>query len=324
MTRTSTCDPSIEPDARGVRTVRFGALGTDCVIRFRLDDEVAALRFLADALGWIEGFEAKFSRFRPASVISRINAAAGRDWVSIDSETDRMLDLAGDMFEVTEGILDPTLLPLLRVWDWKSVHTRLPDPAEIRAALDLTGWSKVLRKAGKVFLPAEGMGLDLGGFGKEFAVDQLIAIAGRHGIRDALVDLGRDIRAIGGNGVHPFWHVGVQDGANPDQAIGGLAVSGFAVAASADHARRFEHDGVRYGHILDPRTGWPVRHGLRAVTVLAPTCLQAGVISTAAFVLGKSEGLRFATASPGVEACLQDDFGIERTPGFVRRQVRAA
>lgn len=316
--------PPIDPDARGVRTVRFGALGTDCVIRFRMDDETAALRFLADALGWIERFEAKFSRFRPASAVSRINAAAGREWVKTDAEVEQVLDLADDMFRVTEGILDSTLLPLLRVWDWKTVHVKLPEADTVRKALDLTGWEKVRREPGRVFLPEIGMGLDFGGFGKEFAVDRLIDIARRHGICDALVDLGRDISAIGGNGLHPFWHVGVQDGIQPGEAIGGLAVSGYAVAASADHARRFEHDGIRYGHIVDPRTGWPVRHGLRAVTVLAPTCLQAGVVSTAAFVLGKTEGLRFATASPGVEACLQDDHGIERTPGFVRRQVRAA
>ena len=81
------------------------------------------------------------------------------------------------------------------------------------------------RQPGKVFLPRAGMGLDFGGFGKEHAVDQVIGIAKQHGIEDALVDLGRDLYAMGGNGVHPFWHVGIQDGAQPERCIGGLAVN---------------------------------------------------------------------------------------------------
>jgi thiamine biosynthesis lipoprotein len=182
----------------------------------------------------------------------------------------------------------------------------------------------VQRKPGKVFLAREGMGLDFGGFGKEYAVDQLIAIAKRHGIQDALVDLGRDIFAIGGNGLHPFWHVGIQDGLKTEQCIGGLAVSGYAVCASGDYARRFEHKGVRYGHILDRRTGWPVRHGLRAVTVIAPTCLLAGIYSTSVFILGLREGLQFADRAPGVEACVQDEHGPHVTREFRNFQVQAA
>ncbi|HYF37128.1 MAG TPA: FAD:protein FMN transferase, partial [Prosthecobacter sp.] len=267
-------------------------------------------------------FEAKFSRFRPDSMVSRINAAAGRQWVPIDREMEQMLDMADAMHSLTGGILDPAMLPLLRVWDWKKVHEQLPSEAEIQQALALSNWRDVERKPGKIFLPRQSMGLDFGGFGKEHAVDQLIGIARRHGIQDALIDLGRDLFAIGGNGLHPFWHVGIQSGIQPDQCIGGLAVSGYAVCASGDYARRFEHQGVRYGHILDHRTGWPVRHGLRAVTVLAQTCLVAGIYATCVFVLGKKEGLHFAETAPGVEACVQDEQGIAITRNFAKHQVK--
>jgi thiamine biosynthesis lipoprotein len=98
----------------------------------------------------------------------------------------------------------------------------------------------------------------------------------------------------------------------------------FALCTSGDYARRFEHRGIRYGHILDPRTGWPVANGMRAASVCAPSCLQAGIYSTTVFVLGRSAGLAFANCAPGVDASAQDDKGIEQTPGFVRRQVRAA
>jgi thiamine biosynthesis lipoprotein len=312
-------------DTRGVRTLEFYALGTVCTIRLRHPDETTALRFLADALGWLERFEAKFSRFRPDSAISAINAAAGSgEWLPADGEMEFLLDTAEAMFRLTEGILDSTMLPLLKVWDWKVLHDRLPDESDICRALALVGWDKVERGLGKVRLAKAGMGLDFGGFGKEYAVDRIVEIAIRHGIADLLVDLGHDVFATGGNGVHPFWHVGIQDGLKPDQCVGGLAVSGFGVSSSGDYARRFVHDGVSYGHIVDPRSGRPVRHGTRAVTVLAPNCLLAGVYSTAVFVLGKVEGMKFATCAPSVEVCVQDERGLERTPGFIRRQVQAA
>ncbi len=314
----------IPPDSRGVRSISFRALGTACQIQFRCDDQKTSLMFLADALGWLEKFEAKFSRFRPDSMVTRINEAAGRQWVQTDPEMEQMLDMADAMHRLTEGLLDAAMLPLLRVWDWKKIHEGLPPEAEIQKALARSQWKEVERRPGRVFLPREGMGLDFGGFGKEHAVDQVIAIARKHGIEHVLVDLGRDIFALGGNGVHPFWHVGIQDGIQNDQCIGGLAVSGQAVCASGDYARRFEHGGVRYGHILDHRTGWPVRHGLRAVTVLAPTCLVAGIYSTCAFVLGQREGLQFVENAPGVEACLQDDRGAATTRGFTKHQVKAA
>jgi thiamine biosynthesis lipoprotein len=316
--------PQVPPDSCGVRRVAFKAMGTACAIQFRCADEKTALKFLAEALGWLGRFEARYSRFKPDSIVSRINAAAGKSWVPVDSEMDQMLDLADSMHRLTQGILDAAMLPLILVWDWKKVHERLPSDAEIGHALSLSSWKCVQRRPGEIFLPREGMGLDFGGFGKEYAVDQVIAIARRYGISDALVDLGRDILAIGGNGRHPFWHVGIQSGLDPEQCIGGLAVSGHAVCASGDYARRFEHHGVRYGHILDPRTGWPVSHGLRAVTVLAPTCAVAGIYATCVFVLGGKAGLRFADAAPGVEACVQDDRGVGVTRGFIKHQVKAA
>ena len=314
----------LQPDAQGVRRMEFRALGTACVIQFRLNDERAALAFGAEALGWLSDFEAKFSRFRPASPVSQINAAAGKEWVKVDAEMERMLDMAEGLYNLTNGILDATMLPLLRVWDWKTVHTRLPEAAAVRQALSLTGWRKVRRRSGAVFLPAEGMGLDFGGFGKEFAVDRLARLARDRGIRDALIDLGRDIYAMGGNGLHPFWHVGIEDARLPGTCCSGLALSDRAVSASGDYARFFSHNGVRYGHILDPRTGWPVSNGLRGVHVVAQSCLEAGVYSTAVFVLGAKAGIDFASRARHVEVFAQSESGVDTTRNFARYQVKAA
>ena len=117
--------PPLQADVHGIRHLEFKALGTNCSIKFRLTDERAALLFAAEALGWIGKFEAKFSRFQPTSLVSRINAAAGAEWVTVDDEMEHLLKLAEDLHRRTDGILDPTLLPLLRVWDWKQVHLKL-------------------------------------------------------------------------------------------------------------------------------------------------------------------------------------------------------
>jgi thiamine biosynthesis lipoprotein len=323
MTATASM-PVLQPDAQGVRRLEFNALGTKCLIKFRLDDERSALEFAASALDWIGKFEAKFSRFRPDSMVSRINAAAGREWVKTDAEMETLLDIAAEIHACTDGIIDPTMLPLLKVWNWKVAHVQLPARDEVKAALALTGWRKVQRRPGAVFLPEAGMGLDIGGFGKEFAVDHLAAIARQAGITDAIIDLGRDIYAMGGNGAHPFWHVGIEDGNQPGTCWGGLGVNGKAVSASGDYARYFSHDGVRYGHILDPRTGWPVSNGMRAVTVVANTCLQAGIYSTAVFILGARDGLYLASLARDVEVCAQSEHGIEGSRGFGKWLVQAA
>jgi thiamine biosynthesis lipoprotein len=317
-------EPMIPPDLHGIRCLEFTALGTKCLIKFRQDDERKALTFAADALGWIGRFEAKFSRYRPDSIVSRINAAAGGDWIPVDSEMEHMLKLADDFYQRTNGILDPTILPLLRVWDWKVGLRRLPEDREIQVALNLTGWKKVERRPGAIRLPLEGMGLDFGGFGKEYAVDYLARMARESGISDGLIDLGRDIFALGSNGVQPFWHVGVEDGNRPGTCWGGLAISDRAVSASGDYTRHFTHQGVRYGHILDPRSGWPVANGMRAVTVIAPSCLEAGVYSTAVFILGSREGLHLASLARGVEVCAQSESGIEGSRDFGRWLVKAA
>lgn len=299
-------------------------MGTRCLILFREADERKALRFAAEALDWLKGYEAKFSRFRADSLVSRINDAAGQGWVEVDDEMEAMLDLAGKIHAISLGVIDPTMLPLLRLWDWKTVHETLPGADAVGEARALTGLWKLQRKKGSVFLPEAGMGLDFGGFGKEFAVDHVANLAATRGIRDVLVDFGRDVHASGGNGRHPFWHVGLEDGLRPGHCWGGIAASGFAVCTSGDAARHFTHNGRRYGHILDPRTGWPVANGINSVTVLAPSCLQAGIYSTAVSILGAEEGLDLVRCARDVEACVQMGHGIEATKGFIQRQVQAA
>jgi thiamine biosynthesis lipoprotein len=315
--RTPTPVASALPASVPLRKLSFPALGTLCEVQYAApggDDQAGA--FERAATHWVNAFEAKYSRFRPDSLLSRINTAAGRDWVEVDAEMEGLLKLCDTLFFMTQGIMDPTTLPLIQLWNYKADTPRIPAAAEIAAARALVGWKKVQRAPGRIFLPEAGMALDFGGFGKEYAVDITAQIAVDHGILNALVDFGHDLRAAGAPPGRPAWHIGLEDPKNPGTPAGTMAIVGKGVASSGDYLRGFVIDGKRYGHIIDPRSGWPVANGCLQATVVAANCLQAGVLSTTAFVLGVPRGIEFIQASPGAEGLIVMDRARAQTRGF--------
>lgn len=284
----------------GGRRRLFFALGTPC--RLIANGPLPAVTAFFDAaLIWVAHFEAKYSRYLTTSWISQLNAGAGVSTLESDPETDRLLALCQEMHFLTRGIFDPTALPLIQVWDWKS--GRIPSESEINEAQKRVGWRRVERKVGSVRLTETGMALDLGGMGKEYAVDQVSQLSARFGLAGVLVDFGADIRVTGlpADG-RPGWHIGLENPQEPNSAWCGLAVHNAAVATSGDYLRHFRSEGRRYGHIIDVRTGRPVDTGCHCVHVLASTCTIAGMLSTAAFVLGPIQGLKLIESQPGA-AC---------------------
>ena len=321
--RPPACAPGLEsPSVAPVRKCGWSALGTRCEVQYVCADDEAARRFEAAALAWVEAFEASYSRFRPDSLVSRINAAAGGDWVEVDDEMEHMLNFCASLHFLTKGVMDVTATPVLRLWDYKAATPRIPSDDEIAAALRLVGWAKVQREPGKVRLPEPGMALDFGGWGKEYAVDAVAALARSHGLSNVLVDFGHDLMAAGTAPGKPGWHIGLEDPANPaGPCKGSLAAANIAVASSGDYLRGFTLGGQRYGHIVNPRTGRPVANGCRQVTVLAPTCLQAGALSTAIFILGPEAGLRLASEIMGAEARIVTDKSVQQSRGFFQYVV---
>lgn len=303
--------------ATPVRHRRWSALGTVCEIHYVCPDDALAAHFESQAIAWVEDFEARYSRYRPSSLLSRINAAAGLRWVEIDEDMERFLQLSATLRSLTRGTLDITAAPLLRLWDYQAATPRVPTDAEIDDALRLVGFDKIQHEPGRVFLPAPGMALDFGGWGKEYAVDAVTALARSLGLESALIDFGHDLFALGAAPGKPGWHVGLENPADPSgPCLGSLAAANLAVASSGDYLRGFTVAGRRYGHIIDPRTGRPVANGCRQVTVVAPSCLQAGVLSTALFILGPEAGLRLAAETPGSEARIVTEKALHQSRGF--------
>ncbi|MCE9520312.1 MAG: FAD:protein FMN transferase [Verrucomicrobia bacterium] len=304
----------------GYWEVGFRALGSECELFYAAPDRNTAEAFCVSALDWLAGFETRFSRFLPDSVVSQINANAGVRWTEIDQQGELMLDICDDCHVTTRGAFDATSLPLSLLWDWKRKHDALPTEAEIAAAKHLVGWSRVKREPGRIMLRDKGMMLDFGGVGKEFAVDCLIHLADFHDIKHIMVDLGGDIAVLGEPPEGGGWYVGLEDPAAPDEnCYCGIRLrSGGAVATSGDYRRCFNHDGLTYGHILDCRTGRPVANGTRAASVIAPSCVLAGLLSTSAMVVGGMEAIRAWQLTPGVEGCLWSRGHLLETRGFRR------
>ncbi len=303
------------PVANG-RKFAFHAMGTVCQITFATGSRVAADQFKSAAVRWVADFESKYSRFIPESLIGRINSAAGKSWVEVDDETDQLFSLCHELHFMTRGAFDPTALPLIELWNWKANPPALPTDAAIEAARQLVGWKQVQRRNGAVFLPRAGMKLDLGGIGKEYAVDRVAYLAAQHGIESVLVDFGQDIRAQGKPVGKPAWHIGLEDPQRPGKCWAGVTAKDMAVATSGDYLRNFQVAGRRYGHIIDPRTGHPVHNGCRAVSVLAPTCTVAGVLSTTAFILGPQEGLNLIGSYLGAEGAITTNHSRHQTRRF--------
>jgi thiamine biosynthesis lipoprotein len=291
----------------GLHKLEFRAMSTLCRVNFHGTPASTARYFQQDVVKWVAEFEARYSRFIPDSLIGRINAAAGEHWVEVDAETDRLLSFCHDLFFFTRGAFDPTALPLIKLWNWKARPPVVPDDDAIRAARELVGWNKVQRRAGAIFLPQAGMAIDLGGIGKEYAVDCVMNLAIQRDIPNVLVDFGRDVRVRGHAPDKNFWLVGLEDAHSPGKCWAGVSVTNHAVATSGDYLRNFVFNGRRYGHILDPRTGYPAESDCRAASIIAPYCTIAGLLSTTACVVGAKEALQLVELHPGAAGAISTE-----------------
>lgn len=258
----------------------FQAMGGPAEIQCYADHAAQAQHWCRLAEAEVRRLEAKYSRFLPDSLLSRLNAAAGESAITVDAETAGLLDYAAIAHAQSDGRFDITSGVLRRVWDFR--RGIVPSAAQLAAVLPLVGWQQVRWQRPQLQLPA-GMELDLGGMVKEYAADRAAAVMQQHGSRSHWVNLAGDI-AIGGPPPHGAWRIGLQHPRQPG-ALAVVDVWQGGLASSGDYERYIEVDGQRHHHILDPRSGWPVP-GVQGVSILAPQTLVAGSIATTAMLYG--------------------------------------
>ena len=263
-------------------------MAADNEVQIHAREESAARAAAHRAIAEVRRIEAKYSRFDPRSALSRINAAAGGSPVAVDAETEALLDYADACWRQSGGLFDPTAGVLRGAWNFGLAQ--VPTSAQLEPLLGRIGWERVERGPGRIRLPAAGMELDFGGFGKEYAVDRAAAVLHACGIRSALVNLAGDLAILGPQPGGAAWRIGIRDPRRDACVAATLDIASGALATSGDYERYIEVDGVRHCHILDPRTGRSAQ-GFRSVTVQAPTCLVAGSATTIAMLKGERDGL---------------------------------
>ncbi|MEI7708905.1 MAG: FAD:protein FMN transferase [Chlorobium sp.] len=283
---------------------RFDAMGSGCEVVIVAETKKDAQSIAGCAIEEVSRIERKFSRYRSDSIVSRINAAAGLDWVECDEETLSLFQYADTLFESSAGLFDITAGVLRHAWDFGSAV--VPDNGVLTRQCSLINWQSVERQGNSVRMPLAGMELDFGGFGKEYAADRAAALIHGKGVRNGYVNLAGDIRVVGPKPDKSPWLIGIQDPRHKSRTIASIPLFTGALATSGDYERFFEVDGHRYCHIIHPRSGYPVTYW-RSVTVIAPLAITAGSYSTIAMLKG-ADGLAFLENS-GMRYLAVDQLG---------------
>lgn len=272
----------VEARAGGIMAVSFQAMASPCEILFHTADAALAARTGRAAADEVWRIEAKYSRYRPDSVIGRINASAGHPF-SVDAETAGLLDFAQNCYQLSQGMFDVTSGVLRQAWRFDGSDD-VPDPALVERICQRVGFGR-LDWQSPVLTMLPGMEMDFGGLGKEYAADRALGMVDAMAGVPALVNLGGDLCC---NRPPPdgSWQVGVERPDRERMPARVLELTGGALATSGDTHRFLLKDGIRYSHILNPQTGWPVRGGPRSVTVAALSCVEAGMLATFALLQG--------------------------------------
>ena len=260
----------------------FMAMASPCDVLMDVEEQSLAQEILTAVADEAWRIEDKFSRYKKDNIIYAINHSDG-EAVHVDEETSRLLDFSNELFEISEGLFDVTSGVLRQLWTFDG-SDNLPEKKDIKKILKKIGWQKVIRQQGSVTLPP-GMEIDLGGIGKEYAVDRCVQVAMQKTGESVLVNFGGDLSVTTPRKEEKFWSVGRLI-TGSDEAFGLFQLYSGAIATSGDAHRYLLKDGVRYSHILNPLTGWSVIDAPHTVSVAAPTCIEAGMMSTLAMLQG--------------------------------------
>jgi thiamine biosynthesis lipoprotein len=290
---------------QGKDTVMGPILARITAVSTRFSEE--QLKSAVDAaFAEVHRVDALMSNYKPESDISRLNEAAENVWVRVDPLTFEVLEESQKFSRLTEGAFDATVMPLSELWGfWPVRDLRVPTEEEIKDTLSHVGYNELSLDATNhaVRKSDPEVKVDLGGIAKGYAVDKAMEVLKQKGLTDALVEIGGETSVMGANKDGKLWRIGVL---HPTKRgyLTILELSNKAVATSGDYMNFFIHEGKRYSHLMDPRTGKPIANDVASVTVIARACLQADALATAISVIGVEEGLKLVESLPDTEAII--------------------
>lgn len=265
---------------------KFRAMASPCEILLENVTATKARELTTLAANEAGRIEQKYSRYRGDSVLSQLNRATDC-WQQLDDETAALLTFSHSCYQLSDGLFDITSGVLRKVWRFDG-SDQIPSRDAVAALLPFIGFDKLKFDGNKLWLP-QGMELDFGGIAKEYAVDKVAQLLGAVTAQQAtalVVNFGGDMLAVRQKAANDPWRIGIEHPGKPDEPAMLVALTAGALATSGDARRFLLKDGVRYSHILNPKTGWPVTDAPRSVTVSAPSCVMAGLLATTALLQG--------------------------------------
>jgi thiamine biosynthesis lipoprotein len=276
-----------------------GLLGTVCTVTLYGGGTEKDLDAAFDV---IKRVDALMSAHSPDSEISLVNAAAADRPLVVSPETFRVIREGIEFSRMSEGAFDITVGPLVKLWGIGTDRARVPALSEVKRAVSLIDFRDIVldSDALTVLLKRKGMAIDLGAIAKGYAADEAAGILESRGVRYALINLGGNVLTLGLKPDGSRWRIGIQDPEKPrGEHLGIVEVSGASVVTSGPYERYFDDGRTRYHHIMDTRTGFPVRNGLLAVTTVSESSMKADAYSTLLFALGLERGRRLLERGSG-------------------------
>jgi thiamine biosynthesis lipoprotein len=295
------------PRAQGEVSRTDYVLGTVCSIRLIDGGSTKTTDEIFERLRQIED---RMSANKDGTEIAAVNAAAGGAPVKVSADTFYVISKALEYAKLTEGGFDPTVGPLVKLWNIGSEGAKVPPKDAVAAAVKLIDYRKVEMdpKRLTVRLTTPGMRLDLGAIAKGYSADEIAAICQRHRVKAAVIDLGGNVLVFGAKKDGSPWRVGVQDPkSDRGDYLGLVTGKSMTLVTSGIYERFFIENGVRYHHILDTKTGYPVNNGLVSVSIMTERSIDADSLSTSVFSLGLENGMKLVKSLPGVYAIFVDD-----------------
>jgi thiamine biosynthesis lipoprotein len=293
-------------------------MGTDIEITVSDTHDVSVSAAVDAALQEIERIENEMSEWKQGTPLSLINQDSGKEAVEVPQELFNVISAAQKISELSNGAFDISWAGMRGLWNFSRGSERIPRADEIKERLSLVNYKNIQIDSSKktVFLKIPGMAIGLGAIAKGYAVDKAMQVLVNHGVENAIVKAGGDMRIQGTKDGRP-WDIGIKHPRDRRRLLATLPLSNISLSTSGDYERYFIKDGILYHHIMDPKTGYPAR-GCQSVTILAPDTMTSDALSTTVFVLGPGNGMKLIKSLPGIEGIIVDgNGGIYYSPGIV-------
>jgi thiamine biosynthesis lipoprotein len=295
----------------------FYALGTIIYLKAFGNSAEKAIEEARERLMDIDN---KMSAFKDYSEISKINKNAGILPRAVSKDTFFVIKKAVEYSELSEGTFDPTIRPLVSLWGIGTKHERIPEKSEIEEKLKLVNYRNIIinKNDCSIGLKKQNQCIDVGGIAKGFAADEVKNIFVKHGVKNALIDLGGNIFALGNKDDGTPWNVGIQHPFKPrGENVGAISAKNKSIVTSGNYERFFMEGGKTFHHIIDPRTGYPSESRVISATIISDKSIDGDGLSTGVYIMGIDKAIDLIESLKGIDAIfITEDKKIHVTSGI--------